>query len=124
MRKDRVPYLSYLWHGLMGLLYLGIVIGVLSVATNRFETLVLAGMIELYAAVLYNSSVIGTAIDAYNYAGVVRFRVLAAAQGITENEDGTFEEQEKALADGLKSYGPAVLMRRLQIAFASQSGLL
>ena len=39
-------------------------------------------------------SLMGTVTDVNNYAGFVRFRALAAGQGITENEDGTFEEQE------------------------------
>jgi hypothetical protein len=97
--EDKVPYLRYIWHTLTGLVYLVVVIGVLSVATTRFETLVLAGLIQLYAAVLYNFTVNGVATHAYNCADFVRFRTLAAAQGITENEDGTFEEQRKALAD-------------------------
>ena len=35
-----------------GLVYLGIVIAVLSASTTKFETLVLAGMIQVYAAVV------------------------------------------------------------------------
>lgn len=40
--------------------------------TPRFETLVLAGLVQLYAAVLYNFAIIGAATDANNYAGFVR----------------------------------------------------
>jgi hypothetical protein len=108
-----VKYLSYIWRTVVGLVYLGLVIAVLSAATTRFETLVLAGMVQLYAAVLYNFSVIGAATDTNNYAGLVRFRILAAAQGITENEDGTFEEQEKALADTIQGSKTHVLIGRL-----------
>jgi hypothetical protein len=111
--SNKVRYLGYVWHGLMGLVYLVIVIGVLSVANSRFETLVLAGLIQLYAAVLYNSSVIGAAADVNNYAGFARFRILAAAQGITENEDGTLQEQEEALANLLKSSKAPIFIRRL-----------
>jgi hypothetical protein len=37
-------------------------------------------MVQLYAAVLYNFSVIGVATDVNNYAAFVRFRILATAQ--------------------------------------------
>lgn len=112
-------YLKSIWHVLVGLAYLGIVVGVLSVATTRFETVVLAGMIQLYAAVIYSFSVIGVGSDVNNYAGFVRFRILASAQGITENEDGTFEEQEKALADEMGKYRTKVLIHRLSGAAVS-----
>jgi hypothetical protein len=108
-----VKYLSYIWRTLVGLVYLGLVIEVLSLSTTRFETLVLAGMTQLYAAVLYNFSLMATTNDSNNYAGLVRFRILAAAQGIMENEDGTFEEQEKALAATINGYKIQVLMSRL-----------
>ena len=106
-------YVTYVWRVLTGLAYLAVAIGILSVATTRFETLVLAGMIQLYAAVLYNFSVIGIATDINNQAGFVRFRILAAAQGITENEDGTFEEQENALAERLKNQETTIIIQRL-----------
>jgi tRNA G46 methylase TrmB len=96
----------------VGLIYLAVVIGALSIATTRFETVVLAGMVQLYAAVLYNFSVIGVATDVNNYAAFVRFRILATAQGITENEDGTFQEQEEALAARLKTDNFAIVMQR------------
>lgn len=78
-----MKYVTYRWRVVMGLVYLGIVIGILSVAATRFETVVLAGMVELYAVVFYNFSLIGVATDSNNYAGLVRFRVLATAQGVT-----------------------------------------
>ena len=53
--------LSYIWGSLVGLVYLIVVIGIVSVATTRFETLVLAGIVQLYAAVLDNFSVVGIA---------------------------------------------------------------
>jgi hypothetical protein len=52
----------------------------------------------LFAKSGITTDTIGKATDVNNYAGFVRFRVLATAQGITENEDGTFQEQEEALA--------------------------
>ncbi len=105
-------YVSYVWRVVVGLIYLAVVIGALSIATTRFETLVLAGMVQLYAAVLYNFSVIGVATDVNNYAAFVRFRILATAQGITENEDGTFQEQEEALAARLKTDNFAIVIQR------------
>jgi hypothetical protein len=102
--------LAYAWRVLVALIYLGVVIGILSVATTRFETLVLAMMVQLYAAVLYNFSTIGRATDANNYAGFVRFRTLAMAQGITENEDGTFQEQEEAIAKSVNNTGVVYLI--------------
>lgn len=74
-------YVPYVWRVVVGLIYLAVVIGILSIATTRFETVVLAGMVQLYAAVLYNFSVIGVATDVNNYAAFVRFRILATAQG-------------------------------------------
>ena len=105
-------YVSYVWRVVVGLIYLAVVIGALSIATTRFETLVLAGIAQLYAAVLYNFSVIGIATDVNNYATFVRFRILATAQGITENEDGTFQEQEEALAARLKTDNFAIVVQR------------
>jgi len=95
--------LAYAWRILVALIYLGVVVGILSVATTRFETLVLAMLVQLYAAVLYNFSTIGKITDVNNYAGFVRFRMLATAQGITENEDGTFQEQEEALTKAMNN---------------------
>ena len=106
-------YVPYVWRVVVGLIYLAVVIGILSIATTRFETVVLAGMVQLYAAVLYNFSVIGVATDVNNYAAFVRFRILATAQGITENEDDTFQEQEEALAARLKTDNRAIFMHRL-----------
>jgi hypothetical protein len=103
----------------VGLIYLAVVIGILSVATTRFETVVLAGMAQLYAAVLYNFSVMGVATDVNNYAGFVRFRILATAQGFTENEDGSFQEQEEALAERLKKDGVAIQIQRFSNAAVS-----
>lgn len=105
-------YVSYVWRVVVGLIYLAVVIGALSIATTRFETLVLAGIVQLYAAVLYNFSVIGIATDVNNYAAFVRFRILATAQGVTENEDGTFQEQEEALAGRLKTDNFAIVVQR------------
>ena len=108
-----MTYLKYIWRILIGLVYLGVVVAILSTSTTKFETLVLAGMVELYATVLYNSSVIGAAGETNNYAAFVRFRILAAAQGVTENEDGTFEEQEKDLAESLKGSATPILIDRI-----------
>ena len=112
-------YLRYMWRVFGGLVYLGFVIAILSASTTKFETLVLAGMVQIYAAVLYNSSVIGVATDSNNYAAFVRFRVLAAAQGVTENEDGTFADQEKALADLLTGSATPMLISRIANAAVS-----
>jgi hypothetical protein len=105
--------LKYLWETLVAIAYLAVVIGVLSIATTKFETVVLAVLVQLYAAVLWNFSVTATVIDANNYAGLVRFRILATAQGVMENADGTFEEQEKALADVLASGKITIIINRL-----------
>ena len=109
---------------LAGLIYLAVVVETLSVAESKFETLVLGGLIQLYAAVLYNFSVLGVSADINNHAAFVRFRILAAAQGITENEDGAFVDQEKALADAVKDYGPIILIRRISNWVVSLYALL
>ena len=108
-----MKYLAIAWNVLLALIYVAVVIGILSAAESRFETLVLAGLIQIYAGVLYNFSLIGQNADINNHAAFVRFRILAAAQHITENEDGAFVDQEKALADALNSYGPKVLILRV-----------
>ena len=86
-----------LWRVAVGLIYLFVVIGILSAAQTRFETLVLACLIQLYAAVLYNFSLSGSVTDINNYAAFVRFRILATGQGQIANEDGAFTDQENAL---------------------------
>ena len=88
-----------IWRVFIGLVYIGVVVAVLSVATSRCETVVLAGLVQLYTAVLYNFTIMDTVAAVNNYAGFVRFRLLAAAQGITSNEDGSFADQEKALLE-------------------------
>lgn len=108
-----MKYLALAWNVLLALTYVAVAIGILSAAESKFETLVLAGLIQLYAAVLYNFSLLGAAADINNHAGFLRFRILAAAQGITGNEDGEFVDQEKDLADALKSSGPKVLILRI-----------
>ena len=90
-----------IWHVFIGLVYLAVAYGILSVSKARFETLALAILVQVYAAMLYNFSILGTATDINNYAGFVRFRILAAAQGVTENEDGLFVDQEKRLHESL-----------------------
>ncbi len=102
--------LAYAWRIVVAFIHLGFVVGILSVATTRFETLVLAVLVQLYAAVLYNFSAIGKVTDVNNYAGFVRFRILATAQGITENEDGTFQEQEEAIAKSVNNTGVVYLI--------------
>jgi len=86
-----------LWRIALGLIYLFVVIGILSAAQTRFETLVLACLVQIYAAVLYNFSLIGSVADANNYAAFVRFRILATGQGQIANEDGPFVDQEITL---------------------------
>jgi hypothetical protein len=85
------------WYGFIGCVYLAVVIGILSGSKSQFETLVLAILIQIYAGVLYNFSLIGAVTDVNNYAGFVRFRILANAQGVTENEDGLLADQEDQL---------------------------
>ena len=111
--------LKIIWRVLIGLIYIGVVVVVLSVPTSRFETLVLAGLAQLYAAVLYNFTVMGAATDVNNYAGFVRFRLLAAAQGITENEDGSFADQEKTLRDTLHDNAKFIVINRVSNGIVS-----
>ncbi len=70
-------------------------------------------MIQLYSAVLYNFSLLGEASDVNNYAAFVRFRVIAASQGVTGNEDGEFTDQEKLLADAAKGSRSKILIARI-----------
>ncbi|MGB7562088.1 MAG: hypothetical protein WBL99_11515 [Candidatus Acidiferrales bacterium] len=99
-------------HVFIGLVYLAVAYTIMSTTTARFETLALAILILIYAATLYNFSVIGAATDVNNYAGFVRFRILATAQGVTENEDGLFVDQEKQLRDSLENNAILIVIDR------------
>jgi len=105
--------LKYFWQTLIGITYLAVVIGIVNIATTRFETAVLAVLVQLYSAVLWNFSMVGATLDVNNYAGFVRFRILATAQGVTENEDGTFEEQEKGIAEAIAGSKDTITITRL-----------
>ena len=107
------------WRVARGLIYLFVVIGILWAAQTRFETLVLACLAEIYAAVLYNFSLIASVNDVNNYAGFVRFRILAAGQGQTANEDGTFVDQEKALRNALNESNKFVTINQISHALVS-----
>ena len=61
-------------------------------------------------AVLHNLSQIGTATTMNNLASLVRFRILAAAQGITKSDEGTFEDQENTLIELLQKSRTQVLI--------------
>jgi len=114
-----VSKLKIVWRIVAGCLYLLIVIAVLSMAQSRFETLVLAGLVELYAAILYNFSLISSATDINNYAGFIRFRILATAQGLTGNEDGAFIDQEKALRESLDGSAKFIIINRVSNGLVS-----
>lgn len=88
-------------HVLFAVVYVGLVYGILSAANSKFETLVLAILVQIYTATLYNFSIIGAATDVNNYAGFVRFRILATAQAVTEDEGGLFVDQERTLRECL-----------------------
>ena len=102
-----------LWRIFIGAAYLAVVYGVMTASKSRFETLVLASLILIYTATLYNFTLIGTVTDINNYAGFVRFRILATAQGLTENEDGLFVDQEKALRERLKSSETPIIINQI-----------
>lgn len=89
------------WRMFAGLVYVALCYFIIDASISRFETLVLAILIQIYAAALYNFSILGRATDVNNYAGFVRFRILAAAQGISEDEGGLFVDQEKRLREAL-----------------------
>lgn len=108
-----------IWHVCFALLYLAVAYGVMSVSKSRFETLVLAVLIWIYTASQHNFSIIGTTTDANNYAGFVRFRILAAAQGVTEDEEGLFVDQEKTLREHLEDNAKLILINRISHAIVS-----
>ncbi len=114
-----MKYAKIAWYVLRGLLYLGIVVGVLSVASTPFETVLLAGLVELYAAILYNASLLAVTADANNHAAFVRFRTLATALGVTEDESGTYVEQEKALGDQINGYNTRLIIGEIANALVS-----
>lgn len=108
-----MKYLAIAWNVLLALIYIAVVIGILSAAENKFETMVLAGLVQLYAAALYNFSLLGVAADSYNLAEFIRFRFLAAALGVTGNEEGGYIEQEKTIMDEIRNSGPKVVIQRI-----------
>jgi len=86
------------WRVATGLIYLFVVIGILRAAQTRFETLVLACLIQIYAAMLFNFSAIASTGRADNLGTVMRFVLLAKGLGQTATEDGlVFAEQEEKL---------------------------
>jgi hypothetical protein len=111
------------WRVFIGLAYLAIVYGVMSALNSRFETLVLASLVLIYTATLYNFTLIGAATDVNNYAGFVRFRILATAQGLTENEDGSFVDQEKTLRERLKSSETPIIINQISHGVVSSYAL-
>jgi hypothetical protein len=72
---------------------------------------------------LYNFSLIGASTDGNNYAGFVRFRILATAQGVTENEDGLLVDQEKTLRQYLENNGKIILINRISHGVVSMYAL-
>ncbi len=114
-----MKYTKIAWYVFTQLIYLTIVVAVLSVATTRFETVALASLVELYATVLFDHSVLGVSADVNNHAAFYRFRILAAAVGVTENEDGTFLEQQKALQEQISSYRTKVRIGHVANALVS-----
>jgi len=115
-----MKYVKITWYILTGFSYLAIVVGILSVASTRFEIVVLAGLVELYAAVLYNASALAVASDANNYAAFIRFRTLATAVGVREDDDGVlFVATEEALGDQINSYKTKVLIKNIANALVS-----
>jgi hypothetical protein len=53
----------YIWQTLIAIVYLAVVIGLVNIATTKFETVVFAALVQLYAAVLYNFCAIGKVMD-------------------------------------------------------------
>ncbi len=116
--------LAIAWNVLLALVYLAVVIGILSVAESKFETLVLAGLIQLYAAVLFNVSLLAESADINNRASLVRFNILAArTRALTGDEEEAVLGQEKTLADAIKDYGPKVLIVRISHGVVSAYAL-
>lgn len=56
--KSKTKYGNYSWRIFVGLAYVAIVVGLLSAAT-QFETIALAALVQIYAGILYNFSVLG-----------------------------------------------------------------
>lgn len=115
--------LKVIWHICIGVLYLAIAYGVISVSNSKFETLVLAILVQIYTAMLYNFSLIGASTDGNNYAGFVRFRILATAQGLTENEGELLVDQEKTLREYLENNGKIILINRISHGVVSMYAL-
>jgi hypothetical protein len=115
--------LKVIWHICIGVLYLATAYGVISASNSKFETLVLAILVQIYTAMLYNFSLIGASTDGNNYAGFVRFRILATAQGVTENEDGLLVDQEKTLRQYLENNGKIILINRISHGVVSMYAL-
>jgi hypothetical protein len=116
--------IAIVWQVFLGVVYVAVVFGIMSAAENKFQTLVLASLIELYAAVLYNFSMIGEVTDVNTHAAFARFRMLAAAHGIIGSEDQEFKEQEEALVDAVNAYRPKVWIWRISNGIVSAYALI
>lgn len=111
--------LKVVWRVIIACIYLVVVVAVLSAAKSRFEMLVLAGLVQLYIAVLHNFTIISAATDLNNYAGFIRFRILATAQGLAGNEDGSFVDQEKTLRETLDDNAKFIVINHVSNGLAS-----
>jgi|SRR5215472_7665621 len=108
------------WYVLLELVYLAVVIGILSAAESRFETLVLAGLVQLYAVVLFNFSALSEAANTNAVVAFIAFRHLAAPLGITKDEHGdALIDIEKAKAEEVKILRPKIWIHQIGNAAVS-----
>lgn len=69
--------ISYIWSVLCGLLALGITLGILGVASSKFETAVVAALAVIYFEMSYRAHALGTAQVASNLSSAKRFAQIS-----------------------------------------------
>lgn len=107
------------WRIFVGIAYLAVSVGIISVGSSRFETVILAVFVQMYSAMLYNFSLIAVTAEVNNLAGFVRFRVLAAAQGIAGDDAGEYLDQENLLKETIKKSNPLIWITRISHSVVS-----
>ena len=93
--------LAYLWKAVINLIILGIVAAMLHVANTPFETVVIASLVLVYEAVVWNAIVLSRqalALDGRNYSRFLELRT-AVARPSESHELEELKELNKRLED-------------------------
>jgi hypothetical protein len=86
---------------------------------SKFEGLVIGVLVELYAAVLYNFSIMASAADVNNHGAFVRFRVLANALGHNQVDGVNIAASEAEIGAALNDSAKYIVINRISHGIVS-----